>query len=297
MNPTCIGSGQPTCGGVYGDGTVFELTLNQRGNWIETIIHNFGSATDGRTLFSSLVLDSSGNLYGTTNAGGANGVGTVFELTLGANGWAETILYDFGSTGADASHPYAGLIFDSSGSLYGTTLQGGHYGGGTVFQLSNDGQGHWTAKTLHSFGGFEDGIAPYGGVVFDPAGNLYGTTESSGPHYPWLGGTLFELTPQTGGEWTETLLQRFAYQVGNPFDGFFLDAFGNLYAAGYYNGVFELIPQAGGGWSFKGLGVNNSFLDSLHPYGGVIVDSSGNVYGTALYGGTHGYGTVFEITP
>jgi len=288
--------GTTSAGGVYGGGTVFELIPNSRGNYNETILHNFGSGSDGKTLYSNLIFDSSGNLYGTTYSGGTGNGGTVFELTPAQNdAWTETILINFGSEGSP-SNLYSGLIFDSSGNLFGTSVFGGAHGGGTVFELSRTDRGNWKETTLFPLGGFEDGRFPYGGLAFDSAGNLYGTT-TGGLAWPWNGGTIFELTPQSDGQWTETILTRVGVGSG-PVYGGLINVQGDIYGPLYdVTEIFQMSPKSGGGWTFHDYGVYNSPPDGLHPYAGVIVDSSGNIYGTDLFGGTHGYGTVFKITP
>jgi uncharacterized repeat protein (TIGR03803 family) len=286
-------------------GTVFELTPAAGGGWTETVLHNFGYGTDGATPYAGLIFDAAGNLYGTTQYGGTYGVGTVFELTPAAGGgWTETVLHNFGN-GADGSTPFAGLIFDAAGNLYGTTYQGGTYLYGTVFELTPAGGGSWTEKVLHNFGNGTDGAAPYAGLIFDAAGNLYGTTYQGGTYSS--SGTVFELTPAAGGGWTETVLHNFNYNGtdGNyPYAGLIFDAAGNLYGTTYQGGtyfygtVFELTPTAGGGWTEKVLySFNNNGADGYYPQAGLILDAAGNLYGTTSYGGTYSYGTVFELTP
>lgn len=131
-----------TVGGLYGQGTVFTLTPPRvrDGAWTETVLYSFAGLDSGAAPSgASLIIDSSGALYGTTLTGGANGLGTVFKLAPPARAdgtWVETVLYSF-TGGNDGSYPFAGLIADASGSLYGTTSQGGANGGGTVFQLTS----------------------------------------------------------------------------------------------------------------------------------------------------------------
>jgi uncharacterized repeat protein (TIGR03803 family) len=216
--------GTTSAGGTYGYGTVYELTPKVGGGWAETILHSFNDdGSDGFSPFhASLILDGLGNLYGTTYFGGTYGRGTVFELTPATGGiWTETVPHSFsftwGEGGGDGIYPEAGLTLDSAGNLYGTTLKGGaHYPNeeGTVFELTPEAGGGWVEHILHSFGGV-DGWNPAAALIFDSEGNLYGTTLSFGRDG---GGTVFELTPQAGGGWTETLLQTFSY---NGSDGFF----------------------------------------------------------------------------
>jgi uncharacterized repeat protein (TIGR03803 family) len=182
----------------------------------ETVLHVF-NGTDGWEPMSSLVFDAAGNLYGTTHDGGASNFGNVFELTPGSNGhWTEKVLYAF-SGGADGRYPDAGLIFDSAGSLYGTTEYGGNLEcstGGTgcgVFKLTPSTYGSWTETVLHTFDSGTDGAQPGAALTFDAVGNLYGTTVYGG--YPGGGsGTVFELSQGSNGQWTETVL--YAFQGG-----------------------------------------------------------------------------------
>jgi uncharacterized repeat protein (TIGR03803 family) len=235
-------------GGTAGGGTVFELTPNGSGGWTETVLHSFGSGTDGRFPLAGLIFDAAGDLYGTTELGGNSNAGTVFELTPnGGGGWTETVLHRFGN-GTDGAEPWAGLIFDARGNLYGTTFQGGNYLGGTVFELTPNGSGGWAETVLHSFGKGTDGYQPtYGSLIFDAAGNLYGTTQLGGSSNS---GTVFELTPDGSGGWAETLLDSFDATDGQrfPWAGLIFDAAGNLYGTTYGGGtyghgtVFELTP-------------------------------------------------------
>ena len=141
----------------------------------DNVLHSFQGGTDGSYPQAGLIFDASGNLYGTTFQGGIVGVGTVFELTPAGGGtWTEKVLYSF--NGTDGNGPIGGLLFDAAGNLYGTTVGGGTYLAGTAFELTPAGGGTWTEKVLHSFGNGTDGTSPYAGLIFDAAGNLYGTT-------------------------------------------------------------------------------------------------------------------------
>jgi uncharacterized repeat protein (TIGR03803 family) len=273
----------------------------------EKVLHSFNNdGKDGTKPVAGLVFDSRGRLYGTTAEGGAYGYyGTVFELTPTAGGsWTEKVLHSFNDNGKDGYNPYAGLIFDASGNLYGTTGYGGAYGYGTVFELTHSAGIGWTEKVLHSFNdNGTDGRNPVAGLVFDAAGNLYGTTYRGGAHGY---GTAFELTPTGSGSWTETVLHNFNYDGK---DGYFpgasliVDASGNLYGTTEYGGlysygtVFELTPTAGGSWMETVLHNFGYIPDGSIPYAGLIVDASGNLYGTTYAGGVYGYGTAFELTP
>jgi uncharacterized repeat protein (TIGR03803 family) len=221
----------------YGCGTVFEV--NSTGN--ETVLYSFTGTPDGEYPYAGLVRDASGNLYGTTPYGGAFGAGTVFQVSAAGK---ETMLYSFCSQSGctDGQTPYAGLVRDTSGNLYGTTLNGGTSGAGTVFQVSAAGQ----ETVLHSFCSLNDcadGQLPYAGLVRDSAGNLYGTTYQGGTD---LHGTVFELDP---------------------------------------TGKLTVLYSFTGG------------ADGGNPWAGLLRDSDGNLYGTTYYGGADGFGTVFKIAP
>jgi len=281
-------------GGPSGDGIVFELSPNPDGSWSEKVLHEF-HWTDGAHPQASLIFDGSGNLYGTTVYGGTNGRGTVFELSPIAGGWTERVLYNVGG------HPSGPLIFDSSGNLYGTTL--GLPGFGAVFELSPEADGTWSETILCNFaeglGDKENGWNPYSGLVFDAAGNLYGTTSSGGGHGD---GSVFELTPSPDGTWTETLLVHASFiHGGGPYDGLILDAAGNLYGTNSYGGahnagtVFRLSPVEGGGWTPETL-FDFSGANGQDPHASLIIGPGGHFYGTTEEGGANDTGTVFELT-
>ena len=288
-----------------GCGTVFELTPAAGGTWTEKVLYSFSGGADGTAPYAGLIFDAAGNPYGTTSQGGSYDYGTVFELTpTGGGTWTEKVLHSF-NYATDGANPYAGLIFDAAGNLYGMTVLGGLFNGGTVFELTPAVGGSWTESVLHNFGSGTDGANPYAGtLVFDAAGNLYGTTESGGTsNY----GTAFELKPAAGGTWTEKVLHNFnndGADGADPVAGLVFDAAGNLYgtteSGGPYNWgtVFELTPTAGGTWTEQVLrNFNNDGTDGFLPSAGLSFDAAGNLYGTTFYGGTYGGGTVFELTP
>jgi uncharacterized repeat protein (TIGR03803 family) len=293
-------------GGAYNYGTVFELTPAAGGTWTEKVLHSFiNDGTDGQQPYAGLIIDAGGNLYGTTFYGGPYGYGTAFELTPAAGGtWTEKVVWSFGS-GTDGNEPYAGLISDAAGNLYGTTDGGGTAFSGTVFQLTPAGGGTWTEKVLHSFVGGTDGTAPFGSLIFDAAGNLYGTTSEGGAYNSCSGGcgTVFELTPAAGGTWTEKVLWSFGNGTdgANPQAGLIFDAAGNLYGTTYSKGsngggtVFELSPAAGGTWTEQVLHNFGSGTDGAKPQAGLIFDGAGNLYGTTSLGGSYNGGAVFRL--
>lgn len=237
-------------GGQYDSGTVFKLTPSGSG-YSESILYSFHGGSDGANPYAGLIFDKNGAAYGTTSAGGYNGSGTVFKLTPSGSGYSESILYRFGGRG-DGAKPYAGLIFDKKGALYGTTALGGHYGCGVVFKLTPLGSSEYGENTLLSFGGRNDGARPYAGLVFGKKNELYGTT-SGGGRYGF--GTAFKLTPSGSGyseRYSESILHRFNFNNGAwPKAGLTFGATGALYGTTSgggdhgYNGVgtvFELVP-------------------------------------------------------
>jgi uncharacterized repeat protein (TIGR03803 family) len=182
--------GSRNCTGEFsGCGIVFKLTPTSTG-WSYSVLHVFKGGRDGANPIGNLTFDAAGNLYGTTQNGGdpkcfkGSGCGTVFELSpLSGGGWTETVLHAF--NGRDGAGPVGGVILDSAGNLYGTTSSdSANYGFGTVFELAPGAQGQWTETTLYAFKADihgSDGAYPFGDLVFDKAGNLYGTTQQGGP--------------------------------------------------------------------------------------------------------------------
>jgi uncharacterized repeat protein (TIGR03803 family) len=303
--------GETEYGGTAGYGTVFELSPAGAG-WSEKDLYAFAGGTDGVDPKGGLVRDAAGNLYGTTQTGGDGtgchraACGTVFELSASGGGWSKTILYNFAGGTADGENPAGGLVFDGAGNLYGTTVGGGIVGGnncgigcGTVYELSPS-NGGWKESVLHLFTEKKgDGAIPYGGLVVDAAGNLYGTTSTGGTQNETCGigcGTVFEMSPVSGG-WSETVVYQFT-QLGGSQAGLVFDHAGNLYGTTPPS-VFELSPKAGGGWSettvytFGPAGSG----DGNYADGNLMIDESGNLYGTTAGGGGAQGGTVFEITP
>jgi uncharacterized repeat protein (TIGR03803 family) len=286
-----------------------QVTVPGGGTGSEQSLYNFAGGADPKSPYAGLVFDKAGNLYGTTQSGGANGQGTVFEVTHNSDGsWTETILYSFTGS-ADGAQPSAGLIFDASGNLYGTTNFGGsgncNMGCGTVFKLT-PASGGWTETVLYTFTGSGDGREPYARLLSDPAGNLYGTTLFGGNVNSACTtgcGTVFKLTPASGG-WTESVLYAFtgAADGASPYAALRIDPAGNLYgttyAAGAYGSgaVFKLSPGSSN-WTESVLHAFRGAHDGKYSYGDVILDAAGNVYGTAFQGGSQGYGVVFELMP
>jgi hypothetical protein len=287
-------------GGAHNSGAVFNLRPPATAcssvlcYWTKTEVYQFLGVPDGAGPRGTLVFDRSGNIYGVTQVGGTEDYGIVYELTHSAGGWMESVLY------SGLSSPFSGVIFDSAGNLYGTSLQGGELEYGSVYQLVHSGSG-WTLNTLSSFEDEGDGNEPEGGLIFDAAGNLLGTTTGGGNDGS---GTVFQMTPTSG--WMMTNLYSFTGFAGS-FANLSMDAAGNLYGTtnddGVYDkgSVFKLTPM-NGGWSYTDLHDFTGGSDGAYPgYSGVTFDASGNLYGTAGSGGstncTGGCGVVWEITP
>lgn len=266
-------------GGASFFGTVFKLAADNT----YSVLHSFTGGNDGAGPVSDLVADASGNLYGTTSAGGTGnctgGCGTVFKITPDGQ---KTLLYAF-KGGTDGGVLKSGLAIDAQGNLYGTTDLGGANTRGTVFKLTPAGE-----KTiLYSFLGGSDGAHPYTGVVLDAAGNLYGTTFDGG-----VCGNIFKLTP----EGVVTVLYSFTCGTdgANPVADLILDAEGNLYSTTPGNGfgsVYKLAPDGT-------ITTLHSFVggsDGSSPVAGLFMDARGNLYGTTTLGGASGKGTVFKV--
>jgi len=292
--------GTTALGGANNFGTVF--TLNRTGtNWTKTTLYSFTGGSDGANPYAGLVVDGAGNLYGTVDSEGEFGCGAVFELARSADGWTELTLYAFkGQSGFDdGCNPHSGLVIDSTGDLFGATGTGGVYNSGTVFELTPS-LGGWSETQLWAFNG-TDGANPLGGVVFDNVGNIYGTTYSGGL---FGGGTVFRLTPLTGGGWAESTI--FSFTGGNngcqPYAGVVFDTTGSLYGttqrcgADVVGTVFKLTPTVGQ-WKMSMIHTFTGGSDGAYPWAGVIFDKGGNLWGTTFYGGLFGNGTVFRLSP
>jgi hypothetical protein len=305
--------GQPGCG------TVFQVAPPVQGQtaWTETILYSFQGAADGYQPAARLLLNpSTGVLYGTTFLGGAYGAGSVFALTppvQGQTSWTETTLHTF-TGGSDGGYPFASLIEDAAGNLYGTTTGGGFLGYGTAFEVSPPvaGQTNWTESVIHSFGGwgFGDAGSPDAGLVADASGNLYSSAADGGTG-GFNNGAIFELSPPSGGgtEWTETILYTFlgGSHGSIPANDILIDAKGGIYSTTDTGGssnngtVFKLEPPVAGktAWTLKILYSFKGAPDGYAPDGGLIVGKVGKsvvLFGTTLNGGSNGDGVVYELT-
>jgi uncharacterized repeat protein (TIGR03803 family) len=309
---------------VFAGVTVFAiaLTLSARAwaQFTETVLFNFPGGATGEAP-QGLIVDASGSLYGVTQAGGANGFGTVFELSpVSGGGWNETVLYSFvGGTGGQ--QPQSKLVFDAAGNLYGTAW-GGSTGQGVVYKLT-PGKNGWQQTILHTFTGGSDGGIPTSGVAIDAAGSLYGTTSGGGKSVCFSSaacGVVYKLSFVSGMGWKETVLHSFSDKDGaGPRATPLLDASGNLYGTTPYGGwvsqkgfcgmlgcgVVYKLSRVTGGWKESVL---HTFVsgpsDGAAPAAGLVSDAAGNLYGATTGGGSwmicgngSGCGVVFELSP
>jgi uncharacterized repeat protein (TIGR03803 family) len=332
--------GATSDGGSANDGTVFELIAPTKhgGAWIESLLYvfqGFNSDGDGASPGSGLVIDKIGNLYGTTAYGGngpctllgsPTGCGMAYKMSPPSTKggvWIKTILYNF-LGGKDGQFPSGDLTFDTAGNLYGATQFGGGFGScdspyyqhcGTIFELiaPKTKNGKWTEKVLYSFKAGKDGANPNGGLVFDKAGAIYGTTYSGADQDCNFGqgeigcGMVFRLSPPAtkGSVWNEHVLHRFKAEDdgGQPNGSLVLDATGRVYgtAGGGANQgkgiVFRLSRTSHGTWEDAVLYDLTDGRNGESPHAGVVFDAEGNLYGAASGGGVVGGGTIIRLHP
>jgi uncharacterized repeat protein (TIGR03803 family) len=297
-------------GGAYGDGAVFELKLTQVGKYKLKYLYSF-NGTDGWGPFeltyagagSGAPYDGKSPLYSTTIAGGANGAGIVFSLTPNGKQWTLQTLYNFCSDAGcpDGGLPYAGVIVDSSGNLYGTTEYYGANNAGVIYRLSSSG-GSWKQTLLYTFcpaGGCSDGNGPFAGLARDSKGNLYGTTYFGGNQND---GVAFELTAKG----TYSVLHSFCSEANctdgsEPAAAVTLDSSGNIFGTtgrGGDNNFGTLFEIAGGTFTrVYSFCAQAGCADGGYPYGTLIFDSYGHIAGTTQYGGARSLGEVYELKP
>lgn len=326
--------------------SVFVLTVPAWAEWHEKVLYSFQGIPDGAGPVGRIVFDSSGNLYGATTDGGSSSCisivqcGTVYKLAQNGGIWIETVLYVFqGSAKNDGASPLGGLATDGSGNLYGTTgyggtgdcvLLGSKVGCGAVFKLSPPSKkgASWAETVLYSFPSSKYGYVPWGDLVFDSDGNLYGATMFGGgkgttcdPFYQYCG-VVFELKPpkKKGGAWTEKVLHAFSGldveqlsgDGAEPNGGLVLDDKGAIYGTtqlGGYNcphgssqgcgTAFKLAPRSnkGGAWKETILHSFGGVADGATPVAGMTFDKNGKLYGTTIHGGGGNFpsGTVFRL--
>ncbi|HEX8816756.1 MAG TPA: choice-of-anchor tandem repeat GloVer-containing protein [Terriglobales bacterium] len=286
-------------GGKHKWGTVFRLTPSAKG-WTHTILYNFCSAADcddGEEPQSGVIMDSDGNLYGAAYA--------VFELRPQPDGWKETSLHNFTGNHSDGKDAISAVVRDSVGNLYGMTYLGGLQCGsstcGTIYEISPQPDGKWKETILLRFNG-KNGQFPLGALLLDGSGALYGTAELGGTG----GGVVFKMTPTGNGHWDYAIIHDFSGGTEGdiPVSGVVMDTNGNLYGTtgdgGNISGcgvLYKMSPSAKGKWRYTVLHRFGKINDGCAPAGDLTIDSSGNLYGGTLLGGSHGFGTVYELTP
>lgn len=286
-------------------GTVYQLTPNNDGTWTQTVLWHLPGSSGSSYPAAALTIDHSGNVFGTALGNPVvGGLGSAFELTKRTGDWQRKVLYSFRG-GSDGAGPTTPLVIDSRNNLFGITDEGGiSFNAGTVFQLVPHPDGSWAEKVIYDFPFGSAGGPTAGGLVFDSAGNLYGTT----------GYYIFQLTPSANG-WQETTLYTFAENEGGRLSRLVFDKFGSLYgtanvggrrgcANGYGCGtVFKLSPNTDGTWTKSTVYTFTGGSDGGNPIGGVTLDDAGNLYGLTQYGGDKvsciilGCGIAYEITP
>ncbi|MBV9570405.1 MAG: hypothetical protein JO056_04100 [Alphaproteobacteria bacterium] len=304
-------------------GVVFELSPVKKNKWKLSTLYRFCAdpplCSDGYQPMG-VIVDTAGNLYGTTGLNGPNGGGTAFELSPQAKGWALNTLYAFPYSGEPAAEPSgtltyagaaAGALYDGTSPLFGLTFNGGTSNLGAAYELSQTG-GHWKLTEIHGFGGGpEDGAWPTSSLTMDPAGNLLGTTGLGGKAGQ---GTAFTLSPTESG-WNETLLASMGTAPKTPRDPFgplWRDASGTLFGTNNYGGqhchrkgarcggnVFRLSLE-GDTWQYASVHefcADETCLDGARPAAGVIMDASGMLIGTTQDGGAHQAGVIFRVRP
>lgn len=342
-------------GGAHGTGFVYELSPSS-GGWTLSDLYDFHPTyayRDGYYPYAGVTRDHEGNLYGTTYLGGvgqcysndgnadlvsirseppkgttSSGCGIIFELSPSSSGaWTEKILYNFRSN-TDGAGPWASLTLDASGDLFGTTSGGGMGHGcigvyisgcGTVFELIRV-HGGWKEQVLYAFTGDADGGVPVSGVIFDKAGNLYGTTPGEFDEY----GSVYELSPTSTGTWTETTLSSFldeTYGYGAA-SSLIVDNAGNLFGTTQYGTgptgtaqvsatghtapppkpvgpgtIFEITPGESGTWTTNWLHTFAGSPDGSNPGAGMVRGPDGAFYGTTTYGGAFEFGAVYKFVP
>src|SRR6266700_445429 len=294
----------PAIGGVLAAFAIMAmLASGARAASTTNVIYSFAGDADGEYTDTDLVIDSAGNLYGTSVLGGNFGGGTVFQLTPSGDSWIHTVLYSF-SGGADGGEPYKGVTLDTEGNLYGTAVTGGsgscEGGCGVAYKLTNSGE-TWTQTVIHAFTGGDDGSGPGARVSVDARGNVYGMTPTGGS----LGlGTIYELHPGANGNYTLKAIHTFTGGTDGSSGsaGKMVLRNGHLYGAATTGGtyrsgvVFELTPRGGGEWDFKTIYSFRGQPDGSFPYGALLFDASGNIYGTTYFGGANNIGAVYKLS-
>ena len=248
---TAVTGGSGSCEG--GCGVAYKLT-NSGGTWTQTVIHAFTGGDDGSGPGARVTVDQSGDVYGMAPTGGAFGSGTIYKIREAHGGaWTLRVIHTF-TGGADGGTGSAGRMILRNGHLYGAATTGGTYGSGVVFELTPRGVGEWDFRTIYSFRGQPDGVFPYGALLFDASGNIYGTTYYGGTNGI---GAVYKLSRRPRGEWNENVLYSFqddGADGNSPISNLVFDGAGNLYGTTSEGGlgsgtIFKLSPLPGGQWT------------------------------------------------
>src|SRR6266542_768058 len=279
--------GTTVLGGDFGSGTVFKLSPSPTG-WEHTVLYSFTSGADGGEPYKGVTLDREGNLYGTAVTGGSGscggGCGVVYKLTNSGGTWTQTVIHAF-TGGEDGSGPGARVT----------------YGSGVVFELAPRGVGEWNFRTIYSFRSQPDGSFPYGALLFDRLGNIYGTTYYGGANGI---GAVYQLSPRPVGEWNESVL--YSFQEGtdgnSPIGNLVSDSVGNLYGTTSEGGlgsgtIFKLSPIGSSQWVETVVHPFEGPPDGAFAYNGMVVDGFGNFYGATVHGGDNDDGAIYQFTP
>jgi uncharacterized repeat protein (TIGR03803 family) len=295
---TAVTGGSGSCEG--GCGVAYKLT-NSCGTWTQTVIHSFTGGNDGSGPGAGLTIDQHGNLYGMAPTGGADGLGVVFQLYPNQTGhWTLKVIHTF-TGGTDGATGSAGRLVLRGGHLYGAATAGGAYGKGTAFELTPTRTGEWDFKTIYSFKGQPDAGFPYGGLIFDPAGNVYGTTYYDGANNL---GSVYELSPSPVGEWIEEVLYSFRSgtdgnsSIGNLVFGRAGNLYGTTSEGGFGSGtIFGLTRGPNGTWTERVAHRFQGPPDGAYAYNGMVADGAGNFYGATVHGGADDEGAIYKFTP
>jgi len=285
-----------------GCGVVYKLT-NDGGGWSQSVLYNFTGGDDGSGPGAGLTFDDAGNLYGMTPTGGAFGLGVIYQLKPGPNDtWSFKVVHAF-TGGNDGATGSAGRMLLDGNSFYGAATVGGANGKGVVFKLSPARDGKWTLRPLYAFKGQPDGGLPYGALVRDAAGRLYGTTYYDGANGL---GAVYQLTPGPNGDWKEKVIYSFkgGTDGSNPISHLVQAQSGDFYGTtseggspGCNCGTIFKLSATDGRWtetvaySFRGM------ADGGYAYNGMVTDGAGTFYGTTVRGGIDDDGVVFRFIP
>jgi uncharacterized repeat protein (TIGR03803 family) len=294
LDGTTVSGGSGGSCGSYGCGVAFQLAPSG-----ETVLHSFSGGDDGFGPGGGVVFDTAGNLYGTAPDGGSHGEGVIYEVTPSGSNGPDKILHAFNGDKDGGTGSLGSLLMDKSGALYGVTETGGAHGAGTAYKLKRDSQKKWKLTILYTFQGGTDATSPYGGLVADAAGNLYGTTYYGGANGL---GAVYKLV-RSGKGYHEHVLYSFkgGSDGSSSTSTLIFGKAGDLYGTTSAGGgecdcgtIFKVDPKTG---KERVLHAFGSGSDGAYSYYGMTSGANGNLYGATVAGGTKNQGAVFEFTP